>query len=201
MKSIRVLAGALAALPLASVHAQEQGVNETVATVCSKCHGTDGNSTSSSYPKLAGQHKEYLLAQLQAFRNQSRKDPDAHTDMWAISGRLDDKMVMALADYFSAQKPTRGTPGDAQLAAKGKAIYEHGIESKELPACAFCHGNEAQGIAVFPRLAGQHAEYLLKQIKVFHSDDRPNLAVTMKAVVQKLSDDEARQVVAYLQGL
>lgn len=201
MKFMRVLAGFVAASSLASVHAQEQDVNEMVATVCSKCHGIDGNSTSPGYPKLAGQHSVYLLAQLKAFRNQSRKDPDAHTDMWAISGRLDDKMMVMLADYFSAQEPTRGTPGDAQLSAKGKVIYERGIQSKEIPACAFCHGNQAQGIAVFPRLAGQHAEYLVKQIRVFHTDDRPNLAATMKAVVQRLSDEEAEQVATYLQGL
>lgn len=201
MKSMRLMAGVLAAFFLASVHAQEKDVNQTVVTVCSKCHGIDGNSRSPSYPKLAGQHKEYLLAQFRAFRDQSRKDPDAHTDMWAISGRLDDKMMVKLADYFFAQIPTRGTPGDAQLVAKGKAIYERGIKSKDVPACAFCHGRNAQGSAVFPRLAGQHAQYLVKQIKVFHTDDRPNLAVTMKAVVQRLSDEEAEQVAAYLQGL
>jgi len=201
MKSMRLMAGVLAAFALASVHAQEQDANKTVVTACSKCHGIDGNSTSPNHPKLAGQHKEYLLAQLRAFRDQSRKDPDAHTDMWVIGGRLDDKMMVKLADYFSSQKPTRGTPGDAQRVAKGKVIYERGIKSKDVPACAFCHGRDAQGIAVFPRLAGQHAQYLVKQIKVFHTDDRPNLAVTMKSVVQRLSDEEAEQVAAYLQSL
>lgn len=202
MKSVRsIIAGVFAALSLASVHAQGEDVNQMVVTVCSKCHGMDGNSTSPMFPKLAGQHKEYLLAQLKAFRDQSRKDPDAHAYMWGISRLLDDEMTVKLVDYFSAQKPTRGTPGDAQLAAKGKVIYERGIERKKVPACAFCHGQQAQGIAVFPRLAGQHAQYLVRQIKVFHTDDRPNLAVTMKAVVQRLSDEEAEEVAAYLQGL
>jgi len=197
----RLIAGVLAAVWLASVHAQGKDVKQMVSTVCSKCHGIDGNSSSPAYPKLAGQHKAYLLAQLKAFRDQSRKDPDAHTDMWAISGQLDDEMSWKWADYFSAQKPTRGTPGDAQLVEKGKAIYERGIQSKRVPACSFCHGQEAQGIAVFPRLAGQHAQYLVQQIRVFHTDDRPNLAKTMKSVVQKLSAEEAEQVAAYLQGL
>lgn len=172
-----------------------------VVTVCSKCHGMDGNSSSPRYPKLAGQHKVYLLAQLKAFRDQSRKDPDAHAYMWGISRLLDDAMAGKLADYFSAQKPTRGTPGDAQLAAKGKDIYEGGIKSKNVPACVFCHARQGVGIAVFPRLAGQHAQYLVTQIKVFHTDDRPNLALAMKAVVEMLSDEEAEQVAAYLQGL
>ena len=186
---------------MATVHAQVQDADQTVVTVCSKCHGIDGNSISPSYPKLAGQHKDYFLAQLRAFRDQSRKDPDAHTDMWAIGGRLDDKMMAKLADYFFAQKPSRGKPGDGQLVAKGKVIYERGIKSKGVPSCSFCHGRNAEGIAVFPRLAGQHAQYLVKQIKLFHTDDRPNLAMTMKAVVQRLSDEEAVQVAAYLQSL
>jgi len=201
MKSMRLIAGVLAALSLASVHAQGEDVNQMVVTVCSKCHGMDGNAVSPLYPKLAGQHKEYLLAQMKAFRDRSRKDPDAHTSMWGISRLLDDELSVKLADYFSRQEPTRGTPGDPQLAAKGKVIYERGVESKKIPACAFCHGQQAQGIAVFPRLAGQHAQYLVAQLKVFHTDDRPNLAVTMKAVVERLSEEEAEQVAAYLQGL
>ncbi len=169
--------------------------------VCSNCHGKDGNAILPNVPNLAGQHNEYLLAQLKSFRDQSRKNPDAHTYMWGISQLLDDKMTVKLADYFSAQKPTRGTPGDAQLAAKGKVIYERGIESTKVPACVFCHGLHAEGIGIFPRLAGQHQQYLVTQIRVFHSDDRPNNARIMKAVVEKLSLEEAKQVAAYLQGL
>jgi len=201
MKTMRLIAGVLAALSLASVHAQAEDVNQLVVTVCSKCHGMEGNSTSPTVPKLAGQPKEYLLVQLQAFRDRSRKNPDARHFMSGISQSLDDNMVVKLADYFSAQKPTRGAPGDAQLAAKEKVIFERGIESKKVPACVFCHGRNAQGIGVFPRLAGQHAQYLVAQIKVFHTDDRLNLALAMKAVVQRVSDEEAEEVAAYLQGL
>lgn len=201
MKSMHLIAGVLAALSLASAHAQEKDAKQVVIAVCSNCHGMDGNATSPMFPKLAGQHKEYLLAQLNAFGDQSRKDPDAHTYMWEITRRLDDKMGVKLAEYFSAQKPTRGTPGDAQLAARGKVIYEHGVESKKVPACVFCHGQHAVGIGIFPRLAGQHHQYLAKQIKVFHGDDRPNNARIMKAVVERLSEEETEEVAAYLQGL
>lgn len=201
MKSMRLIAGVLAALSLASVHAQGEDVNQMVVTVCSKCHEMDGNAILPNVPKLAGQHKEYLLAQLKAFRDQSRKDPDAHTYMWGISQLVDDNMRVKLAEYFSAQKPTRGTPGNAQSVAKGKVIYERGIESTKVPACVFCHGLHAQGIAIFPRLAGQHAQYLVTQIRVFHTDDRPNNALIMKAIVERLSLEEAKDVAAYLQGL
>ena len=201
MKSRHLIAGVLSVWALVTVHAEEQDARQIAATVCSTCHGVDGNSTSPSYPKLAGQHKEYFVAQVKAFRDKSRRDPDAHTDMWEIGAQLDDATTVKLAEYYAAQKPARGTPGDAELAAKGKAIYDYGIESKNVPACVFCHGQAGQGMYVFPRLAGQHAEYLVKQIKVFHGDDRPNLARTMQSVVERLSDEEAEQVAEYLQGL
>jgi cytochrome c553 len=183
------------------VHAQGQDVKQIVATKCSACHGMDGNSASPKYPNLAGQQKEYFVAQVKAFRNKTRMDPDAHTDMWAVGATLDDAMAMKLAEYFASQKPAPGKAGDPQLAAKGKVIYERGIASKNVPACVFCHGQNGQGISMFPRLAGQHGEYLIKQIKVFHTDNRPNLAKMMKSVVAHLSDEEAAQVAAYLQGL
>ena len=201
MKFMRLITPVLAALTLASANAQGQDVNQMVDTVCAKCHGKDGNSESPRYPKLAGQLKGYLLAQLKAFRDQSRKDADAHAYMWGISQLVDDAMAVKLADYFSARKPARGTPGDAQLVAKGKAIYEAGVKSKNIPACVLCHARDGQGISVFPRLAGQHAQYIAGQLKVFHTDDRPNLAVIMKPVVERLSDEEIAQVAAYLQGL
>ncbi len=201
MKSLRLLAPVFAFLSLASVHALGQDVKQLVATNCAKCHGLDGNPESPKYPKLAGQHKPYLLGQLKAFRDHSRKDPDAHSSMWEVSRQLNDDLDAKLAAYFSTQKPARGTPGDPKLAAKGKEIYERGIRSKNVPGCVLCHGRDGQGMSVFPRLAGQDAQYLLTQLKVFHTDDRPNLAVTMKPVVEKLSEHEAMQVAAYLQGL
>jgi cytochrome c553 len=201
MKSVRLIAAVLAALSLACAHAQEKDAKQLVTEVCSKCHGMDGNSTSPTFPKLAGQHRQYLLSQLKAFRDQSRKDPDAHTYMWEVTRQIDDKVGMNLAEYFSAQKPARGTPGDAQLAAKGKVIYEQGVETKKVPACIFCHARNGVGVAIFPRLAGQHQQYLVKQIMVFHSDDRPNNGRIMRAVAEKLSQEEAEQVAAYLQGL
>jgi cytochrome c553 len=201
MKIMRLIAGVLAALSFASAHAQQKDAKQMVVAVCSNCHGMDGNAISPVFPKLAGQHKEYLLAQLKAFHDQTRKEADAHAYMWGLARLLSDDMMAKLAEYFSLQKPTRGEAGNPQLAAKGKAIYERGIESKQVPPCATCHGPGAQGNQIFPRLAGQHPQYLVKQIKVFHSDDRPNNAVMMKAIVQGLSDEEADAVAAYLQGL
>jgi len=200
-KLVYLMAGIISAISLVSGRAQAQDVKQLVVAVCSKCHGTDGNSTLPRYPKLAGQSKEYLTVQLKAFRDQTRKDFDAHAFMWEPSKTLTDEMISQLGDYFAAQKPAPGKPGNAKLAEKGKVIYERGIESKRVPACAFCHGQQAQGTSKIPRLAGQHAAYLVRQLKVFHGNYRPGLSVTMKAVVERLSDEEAEQVAAYLQGL
>ncbi len=201
MNPMLLTAGVLSVLLLASLQAKGQDVKQVVVTICSNCHGVDGNSIHPRYPNLAGQAKEYLIDQLKAFRDKSRKDPDAHAFMWGIAQLIDAEQAVKLADYFSAQKPARGQPGDPQLAAQGKVIFERGVPSKKVPACAWCHREDAQGTAVIPRLAGQHAEYLEAQMKEFHLGSRPNLAMTMKAVVERLSDEEAKQVAAYIQGM
>lgn len=169
--------------------------------VCSNCHGAEGNSLNPVFPRLAGQKKEYLLAQLKAFHDQTRKTAEAHDYMWGLTRNLDDKAIDELAEYFSAQRPAPGQPGDTGLAAKGKAIFEQGISARNVPACASCHGQHAEGNLIFPRLAGQHGSYLIKQIRVFHTDQRPNSGVIMQNVVTGLDDAEATSVAAYLQGL
>ena len=201
MNFMRILMGAFATLWFSAVPAQGGDVGGIVAKTCAKCHGTDGNSTSPKIPKLAGQHQGYLLGQLKAYRDQSRKGADAHTYLWSTSQQIDDQMLVKLADHFSVQKLIRNTPGDVQSEAKGKVIFESGIASKKVPACMLCHARNATGMGIVPRLAGQHREYLVGQIKVFHSDDRPVYARIMQSAVEKLTDEEASLVATYLQGL
>ena len=190
--------GALIAVPALG---QEKKAQQIVAQVCSNCHGIDGNAISPQFPKLAGQSKDYLVSQLKAFKAQSRKDPDAHAYMWGLTRFLDDESIVLVAEYFAAQTPTRGPEGSAQAVSKGKDIYDKGIESKKVPACATCHGSNAQGASIFPRLAGQHAPYMIKQIRIYHTNDRPDSGTMMQTVVQDLSEEEAALVAAYLQGL
>src|ERR1700693_6325416 len=80
---------------------------------CATCHGPQGHSLSPKFPVLAGQHAAYLVAQLQAFKAQTRGDPDALGYMWGMAAPLDDEMIEALAGYYSAQAPGRGRSGDA----------------------------------------------------------------------------------------
>ncbi|WP_217694552.1 c-type cytochrome, partial [Serratia marcescens] len=98
----------------------------------------------------------------------------AHRDPKGMAALLDAGAVKSLADYFSHQPATRGATGDATLTARGQEIFERGVPDKGVPACASCHGAEAQGAGTFPRLAGQHKEYLLRQIEVFKNGTRGN---------------------------
>jgi cytochrome c553 len=167
-------------------------------TVCGTCHGTRGNSVHPKFPRLAGQNANYLAAQLKAFRGQSRGDPDAVGYMWGMAAELDDATIDALASYYSKQKPEPSPRGDAALIARGRAVYEHGVESEGVPACGACHGPDGHGVADFPRLASQHAQYLLKQLASFQSNMR-NVAV-MHGVAQNLRLQEMQAVAAYVEA-
>src|ERR1700719_778281 len=78
--------------------------------VCSSCHGPDGRSISPTFPRLAGQQKDYLVAQLQAFRDKTRADQHAKTYMWGMAARLSDPLIEGIAAYYSSQPAVAGTP-------------------------------------------------------------------------------------------
>ena len=167
--------------------------------LCATCHGADGRSESPRFPRLAGQTPEYLQAQLKGFRDHERGESDARSHMWGIAAQLDDATIQSLAGYYASQTPAPGVPGDPELTSKGQTIFEQGFADRGVPACASCHGAQAKGTGVFPRLAGQHRAYLLRQIEVFKNRSRGNSPV-MSAVAHDLSYDEASAVAAYLQS-
>lgn len=142
--------------------------------VCASCHGTAGRSTSSTFPRLAGQQKDYLVTQLQAFRDKTRADPHAKTYMWGMAARLSDPTIEGVASYYSAQPPVAGTPGTSAEIAAGAKIFADGIPAQSTPACSGCHGDKAAGNGPIPRLAGQHPAYLARQLEAFASKTRAN---------------------------
>jgi cytochrome c553 len=170
--------------------------------VCSNCHGMDGNSVSPNFPRLAGQPADYLEAQLKLFRSHGRRDPAGFVYMWGLSRHLTDAQIAGLAQYFSGQHPTGNRPLQGPLAERGRDIFEHGIPAHNVPACSACHGAHGQGQGSFPRLAGQHADYIMKQLGVFQyrAELRPD-AGPMKMVAHDLTPDNVRAVAAYTQGL
>jgi cytochrome c553 len=172
--------------------------HKVAITVCGTCHGQQGNSTQPKFPRLAGQNANYLATQLKAFRSQARGDPDAISYMWGMAAELDDETIAALAAYYAAQKPEASPGGDAAAIARGREIYEHGIAAEGVPACSSCHGSDAHGTQDFPRLAGQHAQYVLKQLASFQSNMRK--VAIMHGVAQNLRQPEMQSVAAYLEA-
>ena len=171
----------------------------TAVQVCSICHGIDGNSVSPNFPRLAAQTPDYLSTQLENFRSHQRADPPGFEYMWGISHRLTDDQIKGLAEYFSTQVAQANAAVDAQQMAAGKLIFDNGVPEKEAAPCMACHGPKAQGLASFPRLAGQHQDYLIKQLHVFQeTDGRPG--TPMKQITHLLTEQEMQAVAGYLQA-
>lgn len=170
--------------------------------VCSLCHGVDGHSTSPNFPNLAGQQPAYFAAQMKEFRNHSRLDPAGFEYMWGLSRHLTDDQIKGLADYFAAQvSAAPGPVTDSAVAARGQAIFEQGVAAKNIPACNTCHGPFGLGTDQFPRLAHQHADYLVKQLNVFQrTDERPEGSI-MKTIAHDLTPANIQDVAQYLQGI
>ena len=193
---VAALLGLLFSGPLLAGDAEK--AKSIVANVCSTCHGMDGNSTVPNYPKLAGRHPEYLVRELKEFISGTRKS----AIMTPIAAALDPDDLKALGEYFGAQKPTSGQVLDQKAAASGMKFYQDGDEERGVPACAGCHSSDGAGSKRFPRLAGQHREYLIEQMYNFKNDVRNyGAARLMREVAKRMSDDEIKAVAEYLTGL
>jgi len=167
------------------------------AATCASCHNADGNSAIPANPKLAGQHPEYILAQLQAFKSGKRANPV----MSGMVASLTDDDMRNIAYWAAAQKPKAGFAKNKELVAIGEKIYKGGIADRQVPACAGCHSPSGAGIpSQYPRLGGQHAEYTATQLSAFRDGTRKNNAV-MTAVTAKMNDKEIKAVADYIAGL
>jgi cytochrome c553 len=174
----------------------------TSVTKCQWCHGPQGHSNGTIYPQLAGQKAWYIAEQLHAFKDQTRADPYARGIMWGMAAQLTDAQINALADYFSKQTPFGGQSiaiRDAGAVAHGKSVYSEGVAANGVAPCSACHQDDAAGNDQFPRLAGQHASYLLKQLRAFHSGAREQ--VVMNGIVATLQEPDMKAVAAYLESL
>ena len=171
----------------------------TATTVCAACHGADGNSVITVNPKLAGQHPAYITKQLTQFKNGERKN----AVMSGMAATLSPEDMKALGDYFGSQKPAASKAKTNGKGSAGEKIYKGGILGLGVPACASCHGPAGAGIpAQFPRLAGQHADYTVAQLKTFRSGERANdPAKMMRSIAAKMTDADMAAVADYIQGL
>ena len=197
MLSVAFGMSAHAAEEVAKPEAPTASAENTVKTVCSACHGLDGNSVITANPKLAAQHPEYLVKQLTEFKSGKR----ANAVMSGMAAGLSDDDMKALATYFSGQALKLGAAKTNGKASLGEKIYRGGIAATNVPACAACHGPTGAGLPKqFPRLGGQHADYTLTQLRTFRTGERAN-APMMMTIATKMTDAEMAAVADYIQGL
>ena len=165
--------------------------------VCVACHGADGNSPTPANPKLAQQHPEYIISQLQAFKSGKRTS----AVMQGFAATLSDDDMKNIAYWVASQKNKPGQAKDKDLVFVGERIYRGGIQDRNIPACAGCHSPNGAGIpAQYPRLGGQHADYTVSQLTAFRDGTRKNSA-QMTGVAAKLNDREIKAVADYIGGL
>ena len=187
---------AVAAAP-AKVTKPDLVKGEASFAVCASCHGADGNSGTPVNPKLAGQHPEYLVKQLQEFKSGKR----ANAIMMGFAAGLTEADMKNIAYWVSSQKAKPGFAKDKELAALGERIYRGGIAERQVAACAGCHSPNGAGIpAQYPRLAGQHGEYISTQLTSFRDGIRKN-SLQMNQVAAKLNDREIKALGDYIAGL
>lgn len=165
--------------------------------VCAACHGADGNSGTPANPKLAQQHPEYLIKQLQEFKSGKR----ANAVMSGMAATLSGDDMKNIAYWLSSKTAKPGFAKDKELVALGERIYRGGIADRQIAACSGCHSPNGAGIpAQYPRMSGQHADYTVAQLTGFRDGVRKN-ALQMTQVAAKLNDREIKAVSDYIAGL
>ena len=170
---------------------------EASFAACAACHSPDGNSVISVNPKLAQQHPEYLVKQLQEFKSGKRANPI----MMGMAAGLSDEDMKNIAYWVSTKAATPGAAKDKETLALGERIYRGGIADRQVPACAGCHRPNGAGIpAQYPRLSGQHADYAVAQLTAFRDGVRQN-SLQMTGVASKMNDREIKAVADYISGL
>lgn len=213
----------LVAVAQGALAAGDAAAGAAKAAVCGACHAADGNSPIGTFPKLAGLGEKYLLKQLQDIKAWDQQEDAAKK---AVTGRavpemtglltgLSDQDLADIAAHFATQtmQLSGSKPLEVQVnsglkvdaLALGQRIFRAGNAATNVPACTGCHTPDGKGnvAAGFPRLGGQHPEYIEKQLRAFRAGDRTNDGdqMTMRSVAAQLSDAEIIALANYLAGL
>jgi cytochrome c553 len=208
MKNKLVSLFAITGLALAATQVQAESlVNGSIedgkakSLTCTACHGPEGNSVSPMWPNIAGQNAPYLLAQLMAFKEGSRKDPL----MSAQAMMLSDQDMADLAVYFESLPAAAQSVKDASTVSRGETLYRGGDTESGVSACLACHGPTGRGnpAAKYPALQGQHADYTAKQLNDYASGARESDGKTriMRDIAARLSKEDIAALSSYVQGL
>lgn len=196
------LAALSAATPVWSADG-DAAAGQAKAAVCAACHGVDGNSVDPQYPKIAGQHAEYIAQQLALFKSGKRQNPI----MLGFSMTLSDQDMLDLGAYFATQQP-KPDLADEALVPIGQVLYRSGDAKRGIPACMACHGPSGRGNpeSRYPAIGGQHAQYSADLLRRFrggavYGDEADAHAKIMSQVAATLTDAEIEALASYLQGL
>ena len=174
-----------------SAHAQNIEAGKKKAEACAACHGVDGNAVATMFPTLAGQNARYLYLQLKDYKEGRRQNPM----MSAMAANLAKEDMQDLAAYFASQKQQRSTfKADPERIKAGAAKAEESL-------CAMCHMGGMSGQNEIPRVAGQHPDYVLMQLKNFKSRERHNDAGNMTSLAQTLSENDMENLAHWISSL
>lgn len=177
---------------------------QIASQVCAGCHNADGNSVIPANPILAGQHAEYITRQLMNFKAQNGKPAERNSPiMGGMVAALSPDDMKNLGAYYSQQVSKLGGAKDKALAERGEKLYRGGNLDTGVPACAGCHSPNGAGIPpIYPRLAGQHADYIATQLRAFRAEQRTNDANNMmRMIAARMSDKEVQAVAEFISGL
>ncbi len=199
---IRAAAGILAVISLQAVAEDDVSAGQAKSAICGACHGADGNSVVPNWPKLAGQHADYMVRQVTLIKSGARTVPE----MLGIVASMSDQDIEDIAAWFSSQTNNGGV-ADESMIELGQRIYKAGNADSGVPACMSCHGPAGEGnpLAGYPAVAGQHAMYVSKMLTGFRmgfnwgDDDGPSKV--MNGAALQLTKDEIEAVAGYIQGL
>lgn len=170
------------------------------AQSCAACHGADGNSSNPVWPKIAGQHPDYIVSQLKAFKSGARQN----AQMNPMAQNLSEQDMQDLAAYFSSQSMSPGGAREGADLETAETIYRAGKADEGVPACTACHGPRGNGIPYmgYPRISGQHIEYIISTLKAYRSGEREGAkAQTMQTIAAELTDAEIEALANYISGL
>ncbi len=164
---------------------------------CAFCHGDATLQGHAVAPRLAGQHREYIINQFERFRTKSRNNPFSLMYMSHVAVKVLPDSYCELGAFISTLPPKPANNGNEALAAAGEDIFKHGVPDENIPACQFCHGPEAQGVGKFPRLGGQSYNYLERRLRQWGEGFDPH-AEKMPSIAPKLNPDQIEAVASYL---
>jgi len=208
MKNKLALIFAFAGLTLAAISAQAASLvdgsadaGKAKALTCTACHGPEGNSSNALWPNIAGQNASYTLAQLMAFKDGSRADPLMSSQAMLLTA----EDMANLAVYFESLPAAAQSVADADLVARGEALFRGGDLANGTAACMACHGPTGRGnpAAKYPALNGQHAAYTAKQLQAYAAGTRETDGKTrmMREIAARLDKEDIEAVASYMQGL